>query len=226
MAEVASGDGRGGDARRSSRRLGWAHPGWTWRPRRIQRVSEIDFCAAMNVDHPTTEDFREFLISARTAVSNANIARHLLAGCSVCRHHLLDMGLSHERLERLLRFPFDRGESGIAEAASSYDYSRTFATAEQALHAFLAKGKVANITPEELWAELASLSREEQERWVVAHKRFANPRLVQKLIGMSHAERFENPARMLHLANLARLAADACTVATEESSPFVTAIRI
>ena len=100
---------------------------------------------------------------------------------------------------------------------ASWDYSRAFARAEHKLNAFFAKGKTANITPEKLWAELSSLSQEEQERWVVTYRRFANPRLVHKLIEMSNAAKY-NPTSMLHLANLARLAAVACTVEAAGSS--------
>jgi hypothetical protein len=102
--------------------------------------------------------------------------------------------------------------------AASYDYSRAFAEAQQALDAFFAKGKIADVTPEELWTQLASLPQQERERWVITYRRFANPRLVQKLIEMSKAARFESPTRMLHLANLAVLAADACTVAVDDNN--------
>ena len=108
---------------------------------------------------------------------------------------------------------------GRDRRAASYDYSRTFAGAQQSLDAFFAKGNVAAVTPEELWAELSLLPQQEQERWVVTYKRFASPRLVQKLIEMSKTMRYESPARMLHLARLALLAASACTVAADDRNP-------
>jgi tetratricopeptide (TPR) repeat protein len=70
---------------------------------------------------------------------------------------------------------------------------------------------VAESTPEDLLAELATLSEDEQVRWVTLSRRFAHPRLVQKLVEMSYAVRYGDAARMLHFAHLARLAADSCT---------------
>jgi hypothetical protein len=100
---------------------------------------------------------------------------------------------------------------------ASWDYSRAFAGAEHALNAFFAKGKAANITPEKLWAELSALSQEEQERWVVTYRRFANPRLVYKLIEMSNAMIGQSTDRVMHLAKLAELVANACAVETTGS---------
>jgi len=179
-------------------------------------------------DHPTAEDFEGFLRSASgpgTAVRNARVLRHLLAECSSCRRHLLEMGWGERRLERLLRFPVDWAEHSIAEAEASYDYGQAFASTEQALGAYLAEGEPTERTPEELLAELAPLSPDEQTRWVMTYNRFANPDLVRKLIDMSHAVRYENTARMLLLADLARLAAETCTVAIAGSAPKLADLR-
>jgi tetratricopeptide (TPR) repeat protein len=135
------------------------------------------------------------------------------------------MGWGEQRLERLFRFPVDRGEQSFAAAAHSYDYSKAFAATEQALDAFFAEGRRVESTPEELLAELAPLAQEEQERWVRSYNRFANPQLVRKLTEMSHAVRYENAARMLHLANLGRLAAEACTAAVAGSAPKLADLR-
>ncbi len=173
-------------------------------------------------DHPTVDDFEGFLRSTPgpgMATRNARVLRHLLASCSSCRHQLDAMGWSEGRLERLFRFPVDREEQGVMETAAPYDYSRSFAATEEALNAFWAEGRPAESSSDELWAEIAPLPQEEQARRVIAYSRFANPRLVQKLIEMSHAVRYENAARMLHLADLARLAAEACTVAITGSEP-------
>jgi len=141
-------------------------------------------------DHPTVEDFEGFLRSAPgpgVAARNARVLRHLLASCSSCRHQLNAMGWSERRLERLFRFPVDREGQGIMEAAAPYDYSRAFAVTEEALSAFCAEGRPAERSPDELLAELTPLPQEEQARWVMTYVRFANPRLVQKLVARARA---------------------------------------
>jgi tetratricopeptide (TPR) repeat protein len=181
----------------------------------------------MLMEHPTTEDFEGFLQGTSRpghAPRKARVLRHLLADCSTCRQQLRVMGWGEERLERLLSFPAERGE-GSTTAASSFDYGRAFAGAEQALDAFFAEGRQEETTPEELLAELAPLPLQEQARWVAADSRFASPQLVRKLIEMSHAVRYENPARMLHLSDLARLAADTCTATAVGSAPKLADLR-
>lgn len=174
-------------------------------------------------DHPTVEDFTGFLLSSTrpgSAERNAQVLRHLIAECSPCRNQLQSMGWSEKRLERLVRFPVSReGQALEAEAGAAYDYSRAFAAVEESLGAFFAKGRPAVSTPDELLAELTPLPQDEQARRVSSDRRFANSQLVRKLIEMSHAVRYENAAEMLHLANLARLAAEACTVEIVGSAP-------
>ncbi|HKH46273.1 MAG TPA: hypothetical protein VKM72_16555 [Thermoanaerobaculia bacterium] len=180
------------------------------------------------MDHPTVKDFEGFLRSASgpgMAARNARVLRHLLAECSSCRHRLDDLGWGESRLERLFRFPVEREEQNLTETASPYDYSQAFAATEQALSAFFAQGRPAESTPEELLAELLPLPQEEQVRWVTTHNRFANPRLIQQLVEMSDAVRYENAARMVHLANLARLAAEVSTVAVAGSAPKLADLR-
>jgi tetratricopeptide (TPR) repeat protein len=178
-------------------------------------------------DHPTTEDFAGFLRSASapgTAVRNARILRHLLADCSTCRHQLRDMGWGDLRLERLFRFPVDR-EGVETEAMESYDYSRAFAAAQEKLDAAFAQGKPAESTPEELWAELLPLPQDEQAQRVRTQSRFANTGLIQKLVELSHAARYENAAHMLHLADLARLAGETCTAELAGSASKLADLR-
>jgi tetratricopeptide (TPR) repeat protein len=100
----------------------------------------------------------------------------------------------------------------------AYDYGTSFAHAEQSLEAFLAKDRTSDASAEDLLAELAQLSQADQiER--VASGRYAVPSLIKHLIDTSHGVRYQSPARMLHLANLARLAAEACPVETAGSEP-------
>jgi tetratricopeptide (TPR) repeat protein len=175
----------------------------------------------MKMDHPTIEDFKGFLRSApgpESTTRNARVLRHLLAECASCRDQLQDMGWGERRLESLVRFPVDWENDRVAETVAS-DYGRAFAATERALDAFFAEGKAAESTPEGLLAELAPLSQDEQVRRITAYSRFANPQLVQKLVEMSDAVRYESTSRMLHLADLARLAAEACTTPLVGSAP-------
>lgn len=167
----------------------------------------------MLIEHATAEDFEGFLKGASrpdNAAGNARVMSHLLTGCSQCRQHLDQMGWDGSRLQRLFQLPADPGEE---QPAQGYDYSPAFAAAEQSVDAFFMEGQQAESSPEELMAELAPLPLDEQARWVSSYSRFATPQLVKRLIASSHAARYENPGRMLHLANLARLAAESCTAA-------------
>lgn len=140
--------------------------------------------------HPTSEDFESFLRSAHgqgDAQRNARILRHLLADCSSCRQGLRDIGWDERRLDRLFRFPFERQEDYPATAAP-YDYSRAFATAEQALNEVFAEGRAGENAPEELLAELAALSPDEQVRLVTSYSRFADPRLFRKLLELINTD--------------------------------------
>lgn len=182
----------------------------------------------MLTNHPTVEELESFLRSTSgpgRAARNARVLRHLLAECSPCRHQLEAMGWGDRRLERLFRFPVEREEAVGEEAPVRYDYSQAFAATEQALGAFFAEGRPAESTPEELLAELAPLPQDEQARWVMTYSRFANTRLIQKLVDMSDAVRYENTARMVHLAHLARLAAEACNVEIAGSAPKLADLR-
>lgn len=178
------------------------------------------------MEHPTTEDFEGFLQGTSrpgNAPRKARVLRHLLADCSTCRRQLRAMGWNEKRLERLLSLSAERGE-GVG-LQPSYDYSRAFARTEQAINAFFAEAGPLESSPEELLAELAPLPMDEQERWVGTYERFANPLFVKRLAEMSHAVRYENPARMLHLANLARLAAEICTVTVAGSAARLADVR-
>lgn len=179
-------------------------------------------------NHPSIEDFEGFLRSTPgpgAASRNARILRHLLASCSSCRHQLQSMGWNERRLERLFRFPVDREEQGMMEAVAPYDYSRAFAATAESLSSFWAEERPAESTPAELMAELAPLTQEEQARRVMADNRFASPRLVHKLAELSDGVRYESAARMLHFADLARLAAEACTVTITGSTPKLADLR-
>lgn len=171
----------------------------------------------MFTHHPTRADLEVFLHDAtRTAArTNALVIRHILAGCQTCREHLDNLGGERRRLERLLQL---RPGSEDSNASSGFDYSQAFAGAENALAAFFAQGHPPEVSADELRAELNSLAVEEQIRRVTTDRRFANPELVKQLIDASQAVRFHDPAKLLHLAHLACLAAESCST-VETGSP-------
>jgi len=176
----------------------------------------------MTFDHPTADEFESFLRNASqpgNREGNARVLRHLLADCRPCQQRLIEMGWGSGRLDRLFHLPPADASGDEAAPAGGYDYKGAFTVTEQALAAFFAAGRPAESTPEELMAELAPLPLDEQTRWVSSYSRFANPQLVKRMVDASHASRYENPSRMLHLANLGRLAAEACTVAAAGSAP-------
>ena len=165
----------------------------------------------MFTHHPTRTDLQEFLQDPTRVVAktNALVVRHLLGGCDSCREHLDSLGWERSRIERLLQL---RPASEVSPDASRFDYGSAFAGAERALDAFFAQGQPSEASADELRAELSSLSAEEQVRRVGSDRRFANPELVKQLIDASQAVRFHDPEKLLHLAHLACLAAESCSV--------------
>lgn len=154
----------------------------------------------MSADHLKVQDFERFLRNAAeagTGPRNNHLVRHLLAACAPCQENL---------------------RKAASTSPEAYDYGTSFAHAEQSLGAFLAEGRTSDVPAEDLLAELAQLPPAEQlER--VAGDRYAVPSLVKHLIDRSHGVRYQDPAWMLHLASLARLAAEACPVEAAGSEP-------
>jgi tetratricopeptide (TPR) repeat protein len=175
--------------------------------------------------HPTSAELAVFLRDASrpgSAASNTQIVRHMLVGCDVCREQLESLGWETSRLERLLQLrPSSLGD----EDARGYDYSSAFQAAERSLTAFFAQGRPAEVSADELWAELSSLSAEEQVRRVGTDRRFASPELIRQLIEGSRAIRFHDPAKLLHLAHIACLGAESCTVEDCGSSERLADLR-
>jgi tetratricopeptide (TPR) repeat protein len=154
------------------------------------------------LEHLTPDDLASLLRNGFRSPrdpKSTRLTRHVLAECPVCR--------------RLLR-------SAEAErAAHRYDYAAAFAAAEKGLVDFLAEGRPPSAPPEQMLAELAELRDAEQLQRVANDHRFAHPILVHKFLAESHAARYGCPARMLHFALLARLAAEGCTAAEAGSGP-------
>src|SRR4029077_6863108 len=164
----------------------------------------------MFIDHPTTEDFAVFLSTTSrpgNTAGNIQIVHHLLADCADCRRQLEAMGWASRRLERLLSLPgadpFQPAESNGA----CYNYDIAFAKADEILRDLLTESPALERPVEALWAELNAQPAEEQFR-LIETSRHAHPQMVRWLIDRSHAARYEAPARMLHLAELARRAAE------------------
>lgn len=167
-------------------------------------------------DHPIAEDFERFLQASprpSNAHCNAQIVRHLLKDCGICRETLGGLRGGRALLSRLLEVPLPQTEPGDSGPSKLYNYDWAFARTERTVAASLAHGGPARGLPERL-AELYGLPEGEQIRRVSLGGRFADPDLVETLIERSHAARYQSPKKMLHLSRLARLAAEACTIQT------------
>lgn len=161
-------------------------------------------------NHPSGKDLESFLKSASgqaTRASNAQVTRHLLAECAVCRGRLRAMGWDGKRLVRLIQLE----EGTPSPTAQSFDYSRAFAAAEQAVSALLTPERQEVEPPEILLAELESLPQAQRAQRVSTDDRFATPGVIRSFIDRSHKVRYRDADTMLHFAQLARLAAEACS---------------
>ena len=151
--------------------------------------------------HPTDETLRQFLRDGGSHAAT-QLVRHLLAGCRFC-------------LERVR----------AALTSLEYNYDKAFVGAYRALSDFFAKEKLLEYPVEALLQELAQMPEAEQLQRVGLESRFASPALVRRLVEDSHASRYGDPSRVLHLATLARLAAEACSVESAGSKPKLADVR-
>jgi tetratricopeptide (TPR) repeat protein len=183
----------------------------------------------MPENHPSPEDIAGFLSpnsGLKATERNTRFIRHLLSGCSLCRTSLSDLGWPPERLDGLLRCtaPQDRPAERLA-AVASWDYSRAFSKAEASVSGFLAEGRPPAQLGDSLNAELAALPPEERLRAVAEEPQFGHPALVSCLIEHSQGYRYQRPDETLHWTDLARRAAEACTVETTGSDLRLADIR-
>jgi len=167
-------------------------------------------------DHPTVRDFEGFLGSTSRPsgpARNPQILRHMLAECPECRARLDTLGWSQEWLSLLTSRDGDsfREEAPITKAAAGYDYERAFVAADRAVDALLTQEKPAETPADALMAELLEVPTNRQSQHMAGKGRFGSPQFVRLLIQQSHAARYRNPDQMLHLAGLARLAAEICS---------------
>ncbi|HTG33101.1 MAG TPA: tetratricopeptide repeat protein [Thermoanaerobaculia bacterium] len=166
----------------------------------------------MFLEHPSKEDFESFLRgNPRLGRNprNPQVMRHLLNNCAPCRDRLVLMGWSKDRLGRLLQPTAE--EASMEAGANAYDYSSAFAVAERSVSALLTTEPPADVPAPVLLAELEALAASEQAERMRGGAPFVTPALVRLLVDRSHSVRYTDTGEMLHLANLARLAADGCS---------------
>jgi tetratricopeptide (TPR) repeat protein len=108
----------------------------------------------------------------------------------------------------------------------SYDYQASFASAERRLAAFFAPESPPADSPNILLSAIVDLSESEQMQKIIADVRYWHPEIVRALIERSHAVRYDDPQRMLHLAQLARIAAEACPTEATGSVERLADIRV
>lgn len=172
----------------------------------------------MSSNHPTLEELAVLLESTSRLASqarNAQVIRHLLSDCAKCRERLRDVGWDYSRLERLFEPETDNApteESWVRRVTNEDDYSRAFELAERAVSAFLSPELRGPDSVAEVLAKLDALPKDEQIRRVGPGGPDIGLSTIEALIGRSHDARFQDAEEMLHLAHLARVAADACSL--------------
>jgi tetratricopeptide (TPR) repeat protein len=160
----------------------------------------------MLTDHSRVEDFERFLGAPKapgTIARNTRMVRHLLAGCDPCRENL---------------------STAVSNRAGGYDYSEAFAGAQRSLSAFLAKSPAPSESPEILMAEIETMPTEARAQ-AVGESRYAHPAFIRHLIDASHGIRYQDPAGVLHLAELAQVAAEGCGVEAAGSAKRLSDLR-
>lgn len=139
-----------------------------------------------------------------TTRGTSRVVRHLLQECAVCQ----------ERSRARLRPP------------EGYDYSAAFRGAEQKLSEFFAEaGRSYPVSAEALYSELRTLPAAEQKDRAQNDIHFKNRELVELLLDQSHAARYSDASEMSHLAELAKIIAEACTIEDAGSAARLADLR-
>jgi len=120
------------------------------------------------------------------------------------------LGWDQNRLEGLLFLTNSDENAASAIEGKGYVYDKTFSNVERTIEEFLALDCPTERSPEDLLAELALLTEDEQLRHIANESKFASPQLVRWLVEGSHAARYEDTESMLHLAQLAQAVAEVC----------------
>lgn len=158
---------------------------------------------AHKYEHPTEAEIKSLLLDNASTRGAAHVVRHLLKECAVCQ----------ERSRSHLKPP------------DGYDYSAAFSRAEQRLSAFFAEGRSYPVAAEVLQAELVSLPEAEQMIHARQDPRFQSRELVELLTASSQATRYSDVSKMVHLAELAKLVAEACTIEDTGSAAKLADLR-
>lgn len=148
--------------------------------------------------HPTLDEIRSFLEGKRrgrqVSPGDRRLTRHLLGNCSVCQARIREIRDSHRH---------------SARDPKGLDYENAFGKAERAFSLFVSDGGPVQEPPGDLLAEIVLLADEGIS--LPSENRFSIPLLIRWLVERSHAFRYRDPEKVLELALLARLAADACS---------------
>ncbi|HKH46271.1 MAG TPA: hypothetical protein VKM72_16545 [Thermoanaerobaculia bacterium] len=177
----------------------------------------------MSNKHPTIDELEIFLksISPSSVVpSPLHVVRHLLTGCATCCQWLQAAGGSGPRLQRFARLAADTINH------RGYDYQPAFTAVKHRLAAFFAPEAPPADSPKNLLSEISHLSDEDQVRSIAADSRFWHPEIVRSLIDRSHIVRYEDPQKMLHLAQLARISAESCPVEVVGSAERLADVKV
>jgi tetratricopeptide (TPR) repeat protein len=181
--------------------------------------------------HPEIQDFESFLRDPGRAVrapQRTLVTRHLITGCGLCYDRLRAAGWGEERLLRLLELSgaeVRHAEETEPALFARLDYDPTFALAAEALAVFFGRERPLDEPADHAVADLLRLPEGERLLHAVADPRFAHPEVVRTLLDQSHAVRYDDPQHMLHLADLARRAAGACTAETAGNAPRLADLR-
>jgi tetratricopeptide (TPR) repeat protein len=158
----------------------------------------------------------------------AEVVRHLAARCAGCQEHLRAAGWPEERRIQLLDLA--RAASGWFDELDSsqpgMEYESAFAAASASLTGFLSSEGPLSEAADALAAELLNLPEKEGLRSAGSDRRFAHPEVVRELIELSHSVRYDDPARTLQLADLARRIADICSIEAAGSDLRLADIRV
>jgi len=177
----------------------------------------------MQHQHPRIDELVSFFRSASPASSvpvPLGVVRHLLAGCSLCCESLKSAGWSGPRLERFIRLASSESYD------AGYNYEPAFSGAERRLAAFFAAEPPLSAEAETLLSQISFISTDGQIQHAAEDPCLRHPEIVRRLIHQSHLIRYEYPKKMLLLAKLARLVAEACPISSAGSAERLTDLKV
>lgn len=158
-------------------------------------------------DHLTPDVLRRFFSGANSREENAQVVRHLVAGCKTCRSSLSALTESRWVLSRLLELPESR-QRPLVEL--SYDW--VFARVNRAISRLIEQAQRKDM---DSISELLLLPR--RKLLAEARHRLANREAIESLLAKAYEVRYDNPRMMLFYAELARVAAETCASAQSEA---------